>query len=613
MSFEVFDTINFDIQRLLLSLLNRKDKFKLLLYVLIQIVLSILDLLGIALLALLISIGTDNEMSNSSLGLVASVFRFSEGFGWSSGNLVLFLGLASISILILKTLLSLFTLRKVTNFLGYKSSVTTGELVQKVFSRSLIQLQSRTIFSTSSIVTNGVNIIYFDILLRYLLIFTDLTMIIIMVSALLLFNPFIAFLSIAIFGSVGIILFLVMQKRASVTGKLKWELTVKTSEDILQVLSTFRETYIKNRLPYFSEKIRKARLELSHTQSLSNFLPLVSKYAFETVVTVSAILIALLEFRFGDSKTAIASLAVFLGTATRIAPAALRIQQSAIELKGGIGSIKPVLEFINELYLVEIDQCYEEQLDTSHLGFVPNIKLESVFFSYPGSQKTTLDNISLNLEANKVYAVVGPSGSGKSTLIDLMLGLLTPDSGTVEISGLAPRETIRKWQGAIGYVPQDVVIVNSSIAENIHLGYPVNDQTTELVAKSIMRSQLFDMISSLPNGTDSIVGDSGSKLSGGQRQRLGIARALYSNPKLLVLDEATSSLDGLTEESVASSIFQNTDITVVTIAHRISTIRKADSIIYLNEGKVEFVGNFQQARQRIPDFDQQIKFMGMKE
>jgi ABC-type multidrug transport system fused ATPase/permease subunit len=140
----------------------------------------------------------------------------------------------------------------------------------------------------------------------------------------------------------------------------------------------------------------------------------------------------------------------------------------------------------------------------------------------------------------------------------------------------------------------------------------VNDKTSKLITDALAHAQMTEVILALPNGVESQVGDRGSKLSGGQRQRLGIARALYTNPKLLVLDEATSSLDGLTEENVASSILQNRHITVVTIAHRLSTIKKADYVIYLNDGRVECVGTFEQVRQIIPDFETQITLMGIK-
>ena len=612
MKLKTLNMNDFPLLRLLLSLLTISDRTKLIAYVLAQLVLSILDVMGIALLALLVSLGTNSTSILESSGFLFAAFRSSGALDISLGNLVVLIGIASILILIARTLLSLLALQRVTKFLSYRSSVTTGVLIQKVFSRSLTQLQSRSIHLNVSILTGGVNRLYFNIILRSLMMITDSMMIFVMILALFLFNPFIAFLSTVIFGSVGIILYFVMQKRASLSSKLQWELTVKSNEDIFQVLSTFRETFVKNRLFYFGAQIKKTRLEIAHSQALLNYLPLISKYAFETVVTVSAILIALLEFRFGDSKTAIASLAIFLGAATRIAPAALRIQQSAIDLKAGIHGIEPVIEFMEELHLVNVIPYTDDELDTSHAGFFPSIKLQNVVFSYPGSDRPALNDVSLELEANKVYAVVGPSGGGKSTLIDLMLGLLEPVSGTVQISGMRPREAMQKWQGAIGYVPQDVVIINSSIAENIHLGYPANDQTSKLVTEALAHAQLTELIYELPNGVDSQVGDRGSKLSGGQRQRLGIARALFSKPKLLILDEATSSLDGLTEENVASSIFQSADITVLTIAHRLSTIEKADYIIYLNAGRVECVGTFEEVRGLVADFETQISLMGPK-
>jgi ABC-type multidrug transport system fused ATPase/permease subunit len=171
---------------------------------------------------------------------------------------------------------------------------------------------------------------------------------------------------------------------------------------------------------------------------------------------------------------------------------------------------------------------------------------------------------------------------------------------------------ISNWPGALGYVPQDVVISNGTIRENICMGYPIDIATDERITDATDIAQLTDFVRSLPLGFDTPVGDRGTKISGGQRQRLGIARAMFTRPRFLVLDEATSALDGETEANIADAI-QNMKgkATVVMIAHRLSTVREADKVIYLNQGKIVATGTFEEVRNTVPDFDRQAQLMGL--
>ena len=209
-------------------------------------------------------------------------------------------------------------------------------------------------------------------------------------------------------------------------------------------------------------------------------------------------------------------------------------------------------------------------------------------------------------------AFVGPSGAGKTTIIDILMGVLNPDSGAVLISGLPPLIAVAKWPGAVSYVPQDVVIAAGTIRENISLGYPLSEATDELVMGALKVAHLDKFVADLPNGIDTQVGERGTRISGGQRQRLGIARAMFTQPHLLVLDEATSSLDGETEASISEAIHAlRGATTIVIIAHRLSTVRNADTVVYLSKGKVLATGTFDEVRKAVPDFDHQAKIMGL--
>jgi ABC-type multidrug transport system fused ATPase/permease subunit len=328
-------------------------------------------------------------------------------------------------------------------------------------------------------------------------------------------------------------------------------------------------------------------------------------------MVLGAVAISALQFTFQDSRHAVASLAVFLAAGTRIAPAVLRVQQGTIQVKNSIGSARPTLELIDSLSTEDISIPIT-QFNSDHLLFSGKVILSNVNFSYPMANQKALSDISIQIPAGSTCAVVGPSGSGKTTLVDLLLGMFEPQSGTALVSSETPLESIAKYPGAIGYVPQDVTVFQGTIRENIALGYPVEDATDDRINFALEVAQLREFVAQLPEGIDTEVGPRGSKLSGGQRQRLGIARAMFTKPKLLILDESTSALDAQTELAVSEAIAAIPyEITTVIIAHRLSTVRKADQVIYLYEGVMSANGSFEQVRSQVIDFDEQAKLMGL--
>ena len=197
-------------------------------------------------------------------------------------------------------------------------------------------------------------------------------------------------------------------------------------------------------------------------------------------------------------------------------------------------------------------------------------------------------------------------------MVDVLLGVLNPNSGSVSISNVSPLDAFKGWPGAVSYVPQDVMIFDGSIRSNVAMGFPDLSKSDHLIWQALDVAQLSKFVKKLPDGLDNQVGERGTKLSGGQRQRLGIARAMYTKPKLLVLDEATSSLDGQTESDISDSIqLLKGNVTVLMIAHRLSTVRSASRVIYMEGGNIKASGNFEEVRRQVPEFDRQSNLMGL--
>jgi ABC-type bacteriocin/lantibiotic exporter with double-glycine peptidase domain len=247
-----------------------------------------------------------------------------------------------------------------------------------------------------------------------------------------------------------------------------------------------------------------------------------------------------------------------------------------------------------------------------HEGFTADINLENVTFTFNKTSEPFIEKLNLRIPLNRLTVIVGKSGSGKTTLVDLILGVLETKSGKVLISGVPPLAAFQKWPGAIAYVPQEVSIVDGTIRENICLGFDMDEVLDEDVEWAVNIATLGNFLEQTPNGLETKIGTDGLKLSGGQKQRIGIARAVLSRPKLLILDEATSSLDGQAEYEVTEAINSiKFSTSVLMIAHRLSTVREADKVLYLDAGKVITEGTFEEVRNRVPDFDHQAKLLGL--
>jgi ABC-type multidrug transport system fused ATPase/permease subunit len=403
-----------------------------------------------------------------------------------------------------------------------------------------------------------------------------------------------------------------MHKRAKAIGELNSEIEVRSQEKMIEVLTSYRELTVGNRKSFYAEEISDLRQQVSSTNAEMAFMPNISKYVIESTVVLGAILVSGIQFLLNDASRAVGTLSVFLAAGMRIAPAALRIQQSAIMIKSSIGAAKPTLDLIHELNSANVIVASNTGIDLIHNGFTPEIEIKMTSLTYPGNLEPSIKDVSVSVPAGTTVAFVGPSGAGKTTIIDVLLGVLDPQQGEILISGKHPSEAIQDWPGAIAYVPQDIAISSGTIRENVAMGYSRQVATDELVLNALEVAGLSNFVELLKDGIDTVVGERGTKISGGQRQRLGIARAMFTKPALLVLDEATSALDGETELQVSDAIRNlRGSTTVVLIAHRLSTVRDADKVIYMAAGRIVASGTFEEVRTQVPDFDRQASLMGL--
>ena len=593
-----------------LRIFSAQDRRKIGVITIIQVFLGILDLIGVAIIGVLGALAINGIQSKSAGDRVSQVLSFLHLDSYTFQTQVAILGGLSAGTLILRTVLSVVFTRRILFFLSRKSALISSNLVSRLFSQNLLQVQSKTSQQLLYAILAGVNTISLGIVGTLVTLATDLSLFALMSFGLFIIDPLMALGTVIVFGVAALILYQLMNKRALEIGLQVADLSVKSNEMILEVLNSYRETIVRDRRSFYVTQIQRDRMTMANNFAEMAFMPNISKYVLESVVIFGSLVIAAIQFLTQDATRAVAVLAVFLAAGTRIAPAVLRLQQAAIQIKSSLGSAIPTLELIESLEGHLPQPEHTNPCIFSYPDFKPQISISNLTFSYPGSVSKTIKSASLEIPPGTSVAFVGPSGAGKTTLIDLLLGLLEPESGNVRISSLDPIQAIKKWPGAISYVPQDVMIINGTIRENIILGFPDEYHREAEIIRALKIAQLWDFVESLPEGLDTFVGERGSKMSGGQRQRLGIARALFTNPKLLILDEATSSLDGVTELGITEAIEAlSGEVTVVIIAHRLTTVRNVGQVVYIDEGRILASGSFNEVRSRVPDFDTQAKLI----
>jgi ABC-type multidrug transport system fused ATPase/permease subunit len=433
-----------------------------------------------------------------------------------------------------------------------------------------------------------------------------------MACGLIYINAVSAIATILFFGFLSFVIYKLSNSRAYILGVQTSSIGIEVSNYILESLNSYREIFVGNRREFYSRKVSMKNHEMSKYLAQEQFLPNISKYIIESGVILGAVLISATQFILQDASQAAATLAIFLAAGSRIAPAVMRIQQSLITAKNGIGASEITFQFLEKIKKVQKFSNSNEVPEISHIGFKGKVVLKNVSHAYSGSSQQSLDDVSLEINPGQAVALVGPSGAGKTTLADILLGIIKPDAGIVEISGMSPEESFNRWPGAVAYVPQEVSLSNTSIKGNLSMGYSPDIFDEAEYWKALEVAQLKQFVEDLPNGLHTLVGENGARLSGGQKQRLGIARAMLTHPKVLILDEATSSLDGETESGLTSSISKlKNSVTVVTIAHRLSTVMESDLLIYMEKGRIISSGTFMEVRNSVANFDNQAKLMGL--
>lgn len=595
-----------------IALFPRKDKIRIAQISFFQLTLGLLDLIGISLIGVLGALsvnGIQSRTSGSRVNVALDFFGLSNlTFQWQVG----ILGCMAVTILISRTAISVIFSRKILFYLSRKGAQLTSDLTAKVLSQSVSDIERIPKQHLIYDLTAGVNSIALGVIGTSVTLLSDISLVVVMSIGLFIVDPILASVLLLFFGLIIVFLYLILHKRALRLGIRESSLVIQGNNQMHETFNSFREILVSNRRGYYLENISRTRQELSETTADLAFMPNISKYVVESAIILGGLAMSAIQFMLQDASHAIATLTIFLAGGSRIAPAMMRLQQGAVTIKGSLGAGESTLRLSEKISKTTKSFDSFSPLDFEHVDFSPEIEFRNVSFSYVPDGVWTLDSINFSAKPGDLIAIVGPSGAGKSTLADLLIGALSPSSGEVLVSNLPPKSAIQKWPGAISYVPQDVYIYSGSLRENIALGLPSDLIQESQIDAAIHKAQIESFVASVPEGKNLDMGGNGTRLSGGQKQRIGIARALYTNPRVLILDEATSSLDSQLEADITNNLAEMKGAcTMVVIAHRLSTVRNADKVLYVDNGKILASGTFDQVRQQIPNFDAQARLLGL--
>lgn len=448
---------------------------------------------------------------------------------------------------------------------------------------------------------NSVDVVFRTVLHNAVTLISEILMVLALLAVLFAASPNVALLASGVLSILALILFRLSQQRVTKWGKQIQDLGKDVLKVINHALGAVKEVKVMHRENYFLEQYYRLRgrqaKALSFYETFQN-IPVLSLEVFFAFLVCGLVILITLP---GQNYVAAVPLLGLYGYAGfRLLPALARIAAKMQRMNFGAAAVDQVYAD----YVRLADKAPEvSESDVRPMPFARDIRVDKVSYTYPNGHRLALNQVSFEVPCGTSVAIVGPSGGGKSTLIDILLGLLIPESGRVLVDGIDTATSLREWQKNLGYVPQTPYLLDDTLRRNIAFGVADGEVDETAVADAVRMAQLTDLVASLPKGLDTEIGEKGIRLSGGQRQRIVIARALYRRSSLLIFDEATSELDSQTEREITAAIDALAGTkTIIIIAHRITTVRNCDTIVFLAGGRVADVGSYVDLLERNPDF-----------
>ena len=585
-----------------LQLLNAHERKRIWLIIGIQITLTGVDVLAVGLVSILGALMVTGIQSQTPGNRVSDFLEFIRIDQLTFQSQIAVIAITTALLLIVKTLFTMAFFRRQVFFLTNITTRISKHTISRIISAPYLEIQKKSVFNYVYAVNSGINSVTNGVIGTTISLISDFVLLSALIVSLIFVDFIMGLLAITLFGVSGMLIYRLQSQKARKYGHEFYAISIQGEKDLNNVLNTQKEMTVKARLGYFEKRIHVNKDLAAHVQANMTYMPAVPRYLMDLVLVVGGFVICGVQFALNNAQVAFATLSVFLVASSRMLPALIRIQQALVILRSSVATAEPFLALNKELPEVQESKLRLSSTSEGINEFYGALEAKNVRFGY-GGNNFTLQDITFSIRENTFTAIMGPSGAGKTTLMDLMLGIIEPHSGNLEISGVPASQALIDYPGLVAYLPQDVQIIESSIRENVVLGFEAHELEDNRVWEALEIAQLSEFVRGLPSGLDTSLGVRGVGLSGGQKQRLAIARAVVTRPKILFLDEATSALDTETEKAVTDALYQlKGKITLIVIAHRVSTIMNADKAIYLEAGKIIKDGSIQDIIREMPNF-----------
>jgi len=580
----------FNLIRNLLSLLSPYQRKRFYVLQLLVILMTIVEILGVAsIIPFMALVGDMTQLQQDTF--FAKFYQMS-GIN-SESQFVFILGICVLIMLFISMIISVFTIWGLSMFAFRIGTEIADRLYAHYLKQDwLFHASGSSAQLTKKIATETMRVTT-AILVPLMYLNSKVVLSLLMSISIFVYDPKVATIGLSIFAISYFFLFKGVRNKLNKNGIAISEVNEERFRLMNEGFGGIKDVLLMGRDNDFINRFNKTGKTLAYSQGINIALAQAPRYFVELLAFGSMILLILylIASHNGDLGMILPIISVYAIGTIKLLPAFQQIYSSIAIIRANIAAFETIQQ---DLYDSSLREEISKKVEQSYLHPKKQISLEKVRFTYPNKQEPTLDGLSISIPINSVIGIVGPSGSGKSTLIDILLGLIEPDEGKLKIDNkIIDSKNCRSWQNTIGFVAQSIFLSEGSIAENIAFGIPNNEIDFKQVEYALKLAQLTELTKSLKQGIHTKVGERGIQLSGGQRQRIGIARALYHKAEVLIFDEATSSLDGITEKMIMESIHEfSRKKTIILIAHRLKTVQKCDKIFFIDNGKVADQGTY---------------------
>ena len=578
--------------------INKKYFILLIVLLISGLIVSILETIGLGVIALFVMVLTDSETLISKIPIIYIREYFETK---SEVFLIIFF-----SILITATFL-------IKNIVVIMYSYFELNLKRLIVTYNRIKLYNMYlnvdyIFylknNSATLINNVISVVnlcshYLFLIVR---VFKDIILLIFLMATLFFVNTKISVIIFIFMTLVSLIIYLLIKNKIKKLGKESIILEADLLKELHHGIGSIKITKILGNFNFFLNNFKNTNEKRLKNEVLNGFLQMLPKLFLEVLAILSLTLSVLFFYLDGKSiETILPAITLLTVVIIRMLPVFINLNLAFNNLKyfrSGFDAIKNEYEYLNS-FTAKTLPSIEIKKKSDEISNINKIEIKNVGFSYVKEEDKVLNDISLKVNSGEFIGIIGKSGSGKSTLIDVILGLLKPDFGEVLVNSKNINHDYPEWQKNIGYVPQDVYLIDDTIKRNIALGKLDHEIDSEKLKTSLELSQLKDFVETLPNKIFTKLGDRGARLSGGQKQRIGIARALYNNSKVIIFDEATSALDIETEKKIINDVYKlRNDRIIIFITHRTNSLTNCDKVFVIKNGHIIDEGSFNQIMER---------------